>query len=125
MILQRRTLRVSENGGSGISKATAKLLAREGAKVAVIDKTSETLQQAVEEIGKYGEALAVQADLTDTMMAKQSNQMGVRFDEAIANFLEQNRPYLELKRRGKPEEVAEAIAFLSAEWSSFVLSANL
>ncbi|MES1026400.1 SDR family NAD(P)-dependent oxidoreductase [Gloeocapsa sp. BRSZ] len=55
---------VITGGDSGIGKATAKLLAHEGAKVAIIDKTSETLQQAVEEIGKHGEAFAVHADLT-------------------------------------------------------------
>lgn len=244
---------VITGGDSGIGKATAKLLAREGAKVAVIDKTSETLQQAAEEIGKHGEALAIQADLTklaevknaqhqildrfgtvhilvhaagitgatgdflqlsdeqwyetidvdlmaavrtcrafipamrqagwgrvilissedavqpypeempycackaavlnfakalskayakdgvlvntvspafiatpmtDAMMEKQSNQMGVSFDEAIAKFLEQNRPHLQLNRRGKPEEVADVIAFLCSERSSFVLGAN-
>ncbi|MBE9193181.1 SDR family oxidoreductase [Gloeocapsopsis crepidinum LEGE 06123] len=244
---------VITGGDSGIGKATAKLLAREGAKVAIIDKTSETLQQAVEEIGKHGEAFAVHADLTkleevenaqrqildrfgtvhilvhaagitgatgdflelsdeqwyktidvdlmaavrtcrafipamrkagwgrvvlissedavqpypeempycackaavlnlakalskayakdgilvntvspafiatpmtDAMMEKQSNQMEVSFDEAIAQFLEENRPHLELKRRGRPEEVADVIGFLCSERSSFVLGAN-
>jgi len=49
---------------SGIGKATAELLGREGAKVAVIDKTSEPLEQAAKEIGHFTEAIAVQADLT-------------------------------------------------------------
>jgi NAD(P)-dependent dehydrogenase (short-subunit alcohol dehydrogenase family) len=51
-------------GDSGIGKSTAERLAQEGANVAVIDKTSESLEQAVQEIEKYGEVLAIQADLT-------------------------------------------------------------
>ncbi len=36
----------------GIAKVTAKLLAGEGAKVTIIDKTSETLRLAAEELKK-------------------------------------------------------------------------
>ncbi|WP_138502437.1 SDR family NAD(P)-dependent oxidoreductase [Nostoc sp. PA-18-2419] len=35
---------------SGIGRATAELLVREGAKVTILDKTSETLQQAAAEL---------------------------------------------------------------------------
>lgn len=244
---------VVTGGGSGIGKATAELLAREGAKVAVIDKTSETLERAAKEIGRFGETLAVKVDLTklkevetakhqildhfktvhilvhaagitgatgdfldlsdqewyetievdlmaavrtcrafipamcaagwgrvillssedavqpypdeipycaskaavlalakslskayakngvlintvspafiatpmtDAMMEQRSKQMGIGFDEAIAGFLAQQRPHIELKRRGEPEEVASVIAFLCSEASSFVLGAN-
>jgi NAD(P)-dependent dehydrogenase (short-subunit alcohol dehydrogenase family) len=244
---------VITGGDSGIGKATAQRLAHEGASVAVIDKTSESLEQAVKELDKFGDILAIQADLTkldevenakqqildrfgtvhilvhaagitgaskefldlsdqdwydtinvdlmatvrtcrafipamreagwgrvillssedavqpypeempycackagvlnlaknlskayaqdgvlvntvspayiatpmtDTMMEKRSQQMGVSLDQAIASFLEQNRPHLELKRRGRPEEVADVITFLCSERSSFVLGAN-
>ncbi len=49
---------------SGIGKATAKLLIQEGAKIALIDKTKESIEQAAFEIEKYGEVLALGADLT-------------------------------------------------------------
>ncbi|MDF5710364.1 MAG: SDR family oxidoreductase [Nostoc sp. S4] len=238
---------------SGIGKATAQLLAREGAKVTIIDKTLETLQQTAEELKKFGEIFTVQANLTqpkeieaakeqilerfgtvhilvnaagitgatkdflelsdqewyetievdlmgtvricrafigvmrkagwgrvilissedalqpypeevpycackaavlnlaknlskayakdgvlvnavspayiatpmtDTMMQKRSKELGVSFDEAINSFLDEQRPHIELKRRGKPEEVAAVIAFLCSEQSSFVVGSN-
>ncbi len=62
--------------------------------------------------------------MTDAMMSKRSQKMGVSFDEAIDSFLDEDRPSLELHRRGKAEEVAAVIAFLCSEQSSFVLGAN-
>lgn len=62
--------------------------------------------------------------MTDAMMEKRSKEMGIDFNQAIAKFLDRNRPNLELKRRGRPEEVAAVIGFLCSEQSSFVLGAN-
>jgi 3-oxoacyl-[acyl-carrier protein] reductase len=244
---------VITGGDSGIGKATAELLAREGAKIALIDRTLEPMEQAAKEVGQFGEVFAVQADLTkleaveaaqrqildrfgtvhilvnaagitgaaseflelsdadwyetietdlmaavrvcrafipsmrsagwgrviliasedavqpypeevpycackaailnlaknlskayakdgvlvntvspayiatpmtDAMMEKRSKQMGVSFEEAIASFLKEDRPHLELKRRGEVEEVANVIGFLCSERSSFVLGSN-
>ncbi len=240
-------------GDSGIGKATAELLAREGAKVAILNRTQEKLDEALQEIGKFGEVLAVQADLTkpdaiasakqqildhfgkvdilvhaagitgatgdflslsdddwyetieidfmaavrvcrafipgmqkagwgrvvllgsedavqpypedvpycackaavlnlaknlsksygkdgvlintvspafiatamtDKMMKQRAQEMDVSFDEAITSFLKDNRPHLELHRRGTVEEVAAVIAFLCSQQASFVLGAN-
>lgn len=240
-------------GASGIGKATAEILLREGAKVAVLTRSSEELEQATQELGRLGDVLAVQADLTqsnaiasakqqilerfgtvqilvhaagitgatgdfltlsdedwyktieidlmsavricrafipvmqqgkwgrvvllgsedgvqpypedspycackaavlnlaknlsksygkdgvlvntvspafiatgmtDAMMKARSQELGVSFDDAIDSFLKENRPHLELHRRGTVEEVANVIAFLCSERSSFVLGAN-
>jgi 3-oxoacyl-[acyl-carrier protein] reductase len=62
--------------------------------------------------------------MTDKMMQKRAEERGISFDEAISTFLKEERPHLELQRRGKPEEVAAVISFLCSELSSFVVGAN-
>jgi 3-oxoacyl-[acyl-carrier protein] reductase len=62
--------------------------------------------------------------MTDAMMKQRSQELGVSFEAAIDSFLKENRPHLELHRRGTVEEVAGVIAFLCSEQSSFVLGAN-
>jgi len=63
--------------------------------------------------------------MTDKMMRKRSEERGESFDEAIASFLDEERPGMELKRRGRADEVAAAIVFLCSERSSFINGAGL
>ena len=62
--------------------------------------------------------------MTDAMMEKRAKEKGMSFDEAVETFLDEERPHLELHRRGKAQEVAAVIAFLCSQHSSFVVGAN-
>lgn len=66
----------------------------------------------------------IHTPMTDAMMQKRSDELGVSFDEAIESFLDEERPYMELKRRGEPEEVANVVAFLCSDLASFVNGSN-
>lgn len=66
----------------------------------------------------------VHTPMTDAMMDKRAEKLGVTRDEAIESFLEEERPYMELKRRGEPAEVASVVTFLCSERASFVTGAN-
>ncbi len=66
----------------------------------------------------------IETDMTDGMMEKRAKERGTSMQEAIDSFLKEERPHLELGRRGKPEEVAFIAATLLSERASFVNGAN-
>ncbi|MAP63979.1 MAG: ketoacyl reductase [Microbacterium sp.] len=66
----------------------------------------------------------IRTPMTDAMMDKRSAELGVTFGEAISSFLDQERPFMELKRRGEATEVAAVIAFLCSAQASFVNGSN-
>ena len=66
----------------------------------------------------------IETDMTDGMMEKRAGERGTTVEEAIESFLEEDRPHLVLKRRGRPEEAAFVIACLCSERASFVNGSN-
>jgi 3-oxoacyl-[acyl-carrier protein] reductase len=67
----------------------------------------------------------IMTPLLRDMLQKMANERGVSFQEAVNGFLNANRPHIELKRPGEPEEVASAVVFLASERASFITGANL
>ncbi|PZX15011.1 NAD(P)-dependent dehydrogenase (short-subunit alcohol dehydrogenase family) [Palleronia aestuarii] len=61
----------------------------------------------------------IETPMTDGMMEKRAEQLGVSRDEAIESFLKEERPFLKIGRRGRADEVAPAIALLCSSIASF------
>ncbi|MEG4441993.1 SDR family NAD(P)-dependent oxidoreductase [Microcoleus sp. AT9_B5] len=71
---------VITGGGSGIGRAAAILMAREGAKVAIVDRILETGQETVRQlVSEGGCGLAIAADVADSKQMQQAFQ--TIFDE--------------------------------------------
>ena len=66
----------------------------------------------------------IHTPMTDKMMEKNAEEQGVTKQEAIDEFLEEDRPHLVLDRRGRPEEVAAVIALLVSNRATFTVGAN-
>ncbi|PSN15999.1 ketoacyl reductase [filamentous cyanobacterium CCT1] len=88
---------------------------------------AKNLSKAYAEDGVLVNSVApafIATPMTDAMMEQRAEKTGTDVDGAIASFLEEKRPHLKLKRRGKAQEVAAVIAFLCSQQSSFVVGAN-
>ncbi len=67
----------------------------------------------------------VASPMTDAMMEKRAKEKGTSVEDAVQSFLAEERPHIELHRRGRAEEVGAAVAFLCSEHASFILGTNL
>jgi 3-oxoacyl-[acyl-carrier protein] reductase len=67
----------------------------------------------------------IMTPLLSDLLQKMATEQGTSTQEATAQFLEKNRPHIELKRPGESEEVASAVVYLASERASFITGANL
>lgn len=95
-------------------------------KAALLNVT-KSLSKAYGEHGILVNALApafIQTPLVEGMLQERAEQQGISVDDAEEQFLQENRPHIELQRAGQPDEVAAAAVFLASEAASFVTGAN-
>ncbi len=129
--------------GSGIGDAAARLLAREGAKIAALDRANEKVQHTVLEIRQDGgEAIAIDADVSQAdEMQDAVRQIGERWDRldvVIANAgingvwapLEELEPEewdqtLNVNLRGTFLTVKYALPYLKRQGGSVIVTSSV
>lgn len=67
----------------------------------------------------------VMTPLLEKSLEQDAVKQGTTVEEQIEQFLQNNRPHIELKRPGKPEEIAAAVTFLASAKASFITGTNL
>jgi len=67
----------------------------------------------------------IKTPLLEQLLAAQAKAQGVTPQQAEQAFLRENRPHIEFRRPGTPEEVAAAVVFLASEEASFINGTNL
>lgn len=129
--------------GSGIGRASAILLAQQGAKVALLSRTPEELESAVKEIeGSGGEAVAIKGDVSDpNQMQSVMQQIGARWgrlDIVLANAgingvwapLEELEPdewdkTLSINLKGTFLTVKYALPYLKKQGGSVIITSSI
>lgn len=63
--------------------------------------------------------------MTDATLKKRAKNKNLSFGAALDSFLDEQRPTLELHRRGLPEEVAATMVYLYSQHANFINGANV
>lgn len=142
MLLKDRVAVVT-GAGSGIGKAAALLLAREGARIGALGRTEEELQEVVDQIKREGgEAIALVADISDAdamraateRAAREWNRIDIVFANAGVNGvwapIEELEPEewdktLSVNLRGTFLSVKYAVPYLKRRGGSVVITSSV
>lgn len=67
----------------------------------------------------------IMTPMLENLLKDNAKKMNIRYDEAIQQFLKENRPHVEVKRPGTVDEVASAVVYLASNKASFINGVNL
>lgn len=66
----------------------------------------------------------IETDMTDELIEQEMAASNKSHEEVVEMFINEKKPFMSIKRRGKAEEVAAVITFLCSDKASFVNGSN-
>jgi 3-oxoacyl-[acyl-carrier protein] reductase len=67
---------------------------------------------------------SIMTPMLENLLIDNAAKQNISYDEALQQFLKENRPHLEVKKPGTVEEVASAVVYLSSNMASFINGVN-
>lgn len=67
----------------------------------------------------------IMTPMLENLLKGNAEKLNISYEDAIQQFLKENRPHVEVKRPGKVEEVASAVVYLASNKASFINGVNL
>jgi 3-oxoacyl-[acyl-carrier protein] reductase len=99
-----------------------------GATKAALLNLTKSLSKAYGQYGILVNSVSpafIKTPMVEAMLNQIAQEKNLNAQEAESYFLKENRPNIELKRSGTPDEVAAAVVFLASEAASFIVGTNL
>jgi NAD(P)-dependent dehydrogenase (short-subunit alcohol dehydrogenase family) len=63
--------------------------------------------------------------MLENLLIDNAEKQNISYDEALQQFLKENRPHVEVRRPGTVDEVASAVVYLASNKASFINGMNL
>ncbi|WP_409304893.1 SDR family NAD(P)-dependent oxidoreductase [Peribacillus sp. SCS-155] len=67
----------------------------------------------------------IMTPMLEELLKDNAKKLNISYEEAIQQFLKENRPHVEVKRPGTVEEVAASVVYLASNKASFINGVNL
>ncbi|PLS16057.1 ketoacyl reductase [Bacillus sp. M6-12] len=95
---------------------------------AALNNFTKSLSKAYAEQGILVNTVSpafIMTPMLENLLKENAEKQNITYEDAVLQFLKENRPHVEVKRPGTVEEVASAVVYLASSQASFINGVNL